>query len=258
MTGGAAGPDSGGKLAGKVVLVTGGGVRVGRAISLACAREGASVAVHYRSSLEAAAAAVAEIEALGVAAQHFAADLVVPDDARRLVDRVVEQFGGIDVLVNNAATFVRASFDGGDEQAWERAWRTSFETNLLAPARLVRYAAPSLRARCGVVVNLIDVGASLAWPDYAHHTAAKAGLAHLTRTLAVALGPEVRVAGVAPGIAAFPADMPVEERNELVGKTALRRPGTPQGIASAVTFLAAHDYITGQILTVDGGWSLAR
>ena len=108
------------------------------------------------------------------------------------------------------------------------------------------------------MINLVDVGASMAWPGYAHHTAAKAGLAHLTRTLAVALGPDVRVAGVAPGIAQFPDDMPAAERQELVDKTALGRPGTPEAIADAVVFLAAHDYITGHILTVDGGWSVPR
>ncbi|RMH39932.1 MAG: SDR family oxidoreductase [Deltaproteobacteria bacterium] len=246
------------KLAGKVALVTGAGRRVGRAIALACADAGAAVAVHYRSSAAGARQVVDAIRERGGEAESFAADLTAPEAARGLADAVAAAFGGVDVLVNSAAAFVRGDFVGMDDAAWERAWRVSFETNLLAPARLTRLCAQSLAARAGAVVNVLEVGATHAWPSYAHHTAAKAGLAHLTRTLAVALAPRVRVNGVSPGIAAFPPDMPEAERAALVDKTLLGRPGTPDDVAAAVVFLAAHPYITGAIVPVDGGWSVPR
>jgi pteridine reductase len=238
-------------------LVTGAGRRIGRAVALACAHAGADVAVHYRTSADAAHEVADAVRAAGRTAAVVAADLTDPNAARALVGRALTALGGLDLLVNSAASFVRAPFLGGDDDAWERAWRVSLETNLVAPARLARYAAPALAARGGAIVNIIDVGATKAWPSYAAHAAAKAGLAHLTRTLAVALAP-VRVNGVSPGIAAFPADMPDEDRSALVDKTALARAGTPEDIAEAVLFLARQRYTTGVILPVDGGWSVPR
>lgn len=245
-------------LTGKVALVTGAGRRVGAAIAIACAEAGADVAVHYRSSRAGAADTVAAVRAAGRTARAFHADVTEPAEARELIRAVSDTLGGIDVLVNSAALFVHHGFTDGDDAAWERAWRASFETNLLAPARLARLAASSLRARRGVIVNLIEVGATHAWPGYVHHTAAKAGLAHVTRTLAVALAPEVRVVGVAPGIAQFPDSVSPAERRALIDKTALGRAGTPADVAEAVVFLAGQGYTTGAILAVDGGWSVPR
>ncbi len=245
-------------LAGKVALVTGAGKRVGRAIALACAGAGADVAVHYRSSSTEAEQVASAVRERGRQGATFQADLTDPDAARRLVEQVVAALGAVDVLVNSAGTFLHANFVEASDAHWEAAWRSSFEINLLAPARLARAAAPSLAARGGAIVNIIEVGATHAWPGYAHHTAAKAGLAHLTRTLAVALGPDVRVNGVSPGIALFPESMPQQERDELIEKTALKRAGTPQDVAAAVVFLASQSYTTGAILNVDGGWGVPR
>lgn len=199
---------------------------------------------------------VAAAREAGRRAESFGADVTDPADAARLVEEVVATFGAIDVLVNSAAVFIRSPFLDATDDEFEAAWKQSFETNLLAPARLARAAAPVLKARRGAIVNIIDVGATRAWPSYAHHTAAKAGLAHLTRTLSVALGPEVRVNGVSPGIAMFPDDMPEHQRNALIQKTALERPGTADDIGAAVVFLASQPYITGAILPVDGGWGV--
>jgi pteridine reductase len=245
-------------LTGKVVLVTGAGVRVGRAIAMACAASGAEVAVHYRTSVSEADQVVEQIRRQGGAARAFQAELTDPAAGRQLVGAIVDHFGKIDVLVNNAAVFAAHPFTDGSDEEWERVWRESWELNLLAPARLARTAAPHLRSIGGCIVNVIDVGAGKAWPSYAHYTAAKAALAHLTGTLAVALAPEVRVVGVSPGIAAFPAAMSASERAALVAKTPLRRAGTPADIGSAVAFLAASSYVTGAILPVDGGWSVSR
>jgi pteridine reductase len=245
-------------LAGKVILVTGAGRRVGSAIALACADVGADVAVCFRTSRDGANRTAAAVRERGRAGETFQADVSAPREAKRLVDEVIARFGAIDILVNSAAIFARHPFEGGDDAAWEKAWRSAIDTNLIAPARLARLAAPALRARHGAIVNIIDVGASLAWPGYAHYTAAKAGLLHLTRTLAVALAPDVRVNSVSPGIAAFPDDMPEQERQALVARTALDRPGTPADVGAAVVFLASQPYLTGIDLAVDGGWSVRR
>jgi pteridine reductase len=247
-----------GHWAGKTVLVTGAARRVGRAIALAFADAGADVAVHHRASRADAEAVVAAIGSRGRRARAFAAELTDPRQAAALVADVVAELGGLDALVNSAASFVRAPFVGGADAEWERAWRVSVDTNLVAPARLARLAAPGLAARQGVIVNLLDIAAMTAWPAYAHHGAAKAGLEHLTRALAIALAPDVRVVGVSPGIAEFPHDMPEPERRRLIEKTALRRPGRPEDVAEAVLFLAGQRYTTGVVLPVDGGWSIRR
>ncbi len=242
----------------RVVLVTGGARRVGRAICVAFARDGADVAVHFRTSAAEADDAALALESEGASAATFQADLTEPAAARALVERVVERFGRLDVLVNSAATFVHRPFLGGDDESWEAAWTTSLATNLVAPARLARAAAGHLAERQGVIVNLIDINATMAWAGYTAHGASKAGLAHLTRSLSVALGPDVRVNGISPGIALFPPDMPAEEQQKIIDKTSLARAGTAEDIAEAAVFLASQNYTTGTVLPVDGGWSVPR
>lgn len=231
---------------------------MGRAIALRCAAAGFDVAVHYRSSEDGAAEVADEIRALGRRAAVVQAELTDPDQAARLVDEVGEQLGPVELLVNSAAIFVSSNFLGATDDEFEDAWRRCFEVNLLAPARLARHVARRLGDGHGVIINIVDIGSELAWTGYAHYTAAKAGLAHLTRTLAVALAPSFRVNGVSPGIAQFPDDMPAEARQRLLDKTPLARPGTPDDIAESVVFLATQPYTTGVILNVDGGWSIPR
>jgi len=245
-------------MANSVVLVTGGHRRVGRAISLAFAAAGYDVAVHFRSSEADARTTAGVVRERGGAAATFHADVTDRDQARGLIENVAGHFGRLDVLVNSAATFAQAPFLDASDDEWERAWEVSLATNLVAPARLARLAAPHLAAAQGTIVNLIDINANLAWAGYSAHGASKAALAHLTRTLAVALGPEIRVNGVSPGIALFPPDMPEDEQQKLVNKTTLKRAGTAEDIAEAAVFLAGQRYTTGAVLPVDGGWSVPR
>jgi pteridine reductase len=240
-------------LAGRVALVTGAGRRVGRAIALELAGQGAAVVVHYRGSRAGADEVVGAIGARGGAAVAVQAELEDADACRRLVDAAVGWRGQLDVLVNSASPFTRLPFLGGDDAAWEKAWRESLDVTLLAPARLARLAAAALAGSpAGVVVNVLDIAAMQAWPNYAHHGAAKAGLAWLTRTLAVALAP-VRAVGVAPGIVQWPEDMDDEVRRRLLAKVPLGRAGTPEDIAGAVAYLCAAPYVNGTVLVVDGG-----
>jgi NAD(P)-dependent dehydrogenase (short-subunit alcohol dehydrogenase family) len=241
-------------LTGKVALVTGGARRVGRAIAMELGLAGASVAIHYRASDKDADAVAADLALEGAYARSFAADLADGAACKNLVEAVVGWKGRLDIVVNNAAVFPRVPFLGGDDTAWESAWAEALDVNVLAPARIVRAAAPALAASgTGVVVNMIDIAAQQAWPAYTAYGSSKAALAWLTRTLAVALAPKVRVCGIAPGIAEFPDDMSAEIRERLVAKVPLARAGSPEAIARAVRFLVEHDYITGTILPVDGG-----
>ena len=246
-----------GLLEGKVVVVTGGAKRVGRAITLQCAQSGADVLIHYRRSEAEALATAEEVRALGRRAVTISRDLTERSAATDIV-AAAGSLGGIDVLVNSAASFARCNFLEASDDDWEGAWETSYETNLLAPARLARAAAPILAQRRGTIVNIIDVGARLAWPAYAQHTACKAALGHLTRTLAVAFAPQIRVVGVSPGIAEFPDDYSEQMKAAALERTPLGRPGTPEDIAQAVVFLASQPYTTGVVLAVDGGWSIPR
>jgi pteridine reductase len=240
-------------LAGKVALVTGGARRVGRAIASELAAAGAKVAIHYNTSKADATALVEELEAAGRTAQAFQADLGDGAECARLIDEVLAWDWRLDVLVNNAAVFKRLPFTGGDDATWESAWADAIDVNLLGPARLARRAAAPLATTRGVIVNILDIAALQAWPTYTHYGASKAGLAWLTRTLAVALAPEVRVVGVAPGIAEFPEALDAAARERLVDKVPLKRPGSGADIAQAVRYLVTADYVTGAVIAVDGG-----
>jgi pteridine reductase len=237
------------ELAGRTALVTGAGVRVGRAIAQELGRAGAQVAVHYARSSRGAAATVRAIQAAGGRAQAFAADLAVAGTPARLIEEVVAWSGRLDILVCSAAAFDRRPF----EQIDERAWREMMTLNLEAPFRLAQAAARHLCRRKGVIINILDVAAFHAWKGYAHYAASKAGLAMVTRVLALELAPKVRVVGIAPGTVLFPEDYPAAARARLVANIPLQRAGTPADVAQATRFLCSAPYITGAVLPVDGG-----
>ena len=212
----------------RVALVTGAAKRVGRAIAVELVARGYAVAVHCLGSRADADALVADLAARGGKARVFAADSADADagpPARRRRGRLGRppRFPGQQRLGLHAP-----GLRGGDDAAWEAAWADSLDVNLLAPARLSRRAAPHLRAVDGVIVNLVDVAAWQAWPGFAHYGAAKAGLVWLTRTLARALAPSVRVVGAAPGIAQFPDDLAEPARERLVAGVPLGRPVRPR------------------------------
>lgn len=232
-------------------LVTGGAVRVGRAIAEALARSGYDLVLHFHSS-SAAAEEVAEVlRGRGGRAFPVQADLSDPDQIGRPFDVVDRELGGLDLLVNSAATFSHHDPLEVDAAEWDRV----FALNARAPFLCAREAAR--RIRRGSIVNIIDTGATQAWPGYVPYVASKAALASLTRGLAAALAPRIRVNGVAPGPVLLPENADGEsEREAAAGRTALRRVGTAGDVADAVVFLAGADYVTGEVLRVDGGQHL--
>jgi pteridine reductase len=245
-------------LRGKTVLVTGGAKRVGAAICRRLHEAGASLLVHYRgSSLEARALQV-ELNARRADSVALAqADLLKAAAGAQLVKAALKHFDGLDALVNNASSFFPTPVGEITEQAWDDL----VGTNLKAPLFLSQAAAPELRKAHGCIVNLIDIHAERPMRNHAVYTAAKGGLAALTRALARDLGPEVRVNGVAPGTILWPDDDSWRDevaRQRIINQSALKRIGEPDDIARAVQFLIADaPYVTGQILAVDGGRSVS-
>jgi len=246
------GPGGVKKLTGKVALVTGGAVRVGRAIAIAVAREGADVAIGYRQSGAAAKATVRELQALGVRAVALRADLGRAVEAKRLVTRAVERLGRLDVLVNNAAIFLRTPFADTTPAQFDRV----IGVNLRGAFFSAQAGARAMGARGGRIINIADVGAVRAWPGYIPYGISKAGIVMLTKGLAAALAPAIQVNAVGPGVVLPPEGFPRDSRRRLAARIPMRRHGTPADVAAAVCFFATcPEYITGQILFVDGGAS---
>jgi pteridine reductase len=242
---------SGAPLHGRVALVTGAAKRLGRAVAVRLAEEGADVAIHHRSSGAEAASAAAEVENLGRRAAAFTADLGSVTEIKRLFDETAKQFGRLDILVNSAANFLPASIVSTTEQVWD----SSLDTNLKAPFFCAQAAAPFLKRSRGVIINFADVGGILGWPGYIPHCVSEAGIIMLTRVLAKELAPEVRVNAIAPGTITMPGDPP-EWEQDYIKRAPLKRSGRPPDIADTVVFLVRSEFITGQVLVVDGGRTL--
>lgn len=237
------------------MLVTGGARRVGAAIARCLHDAGANVCVHYRSSAAQAVALVAELNARRArSACCRSADLLDSGAAEALVAAVVEEFGGLDVLVNNASSFYATPVG----RITSADWDDLVGTNLKAPLFLAQAATPALRAQRGLILNIVDIHGLRPLLGHPVYSAAKAGLAMLTRSLARELGPQIRVNGIAPGPVLWPqSELGEAMKREIVAKTALQRQGTPADVARTALFLARDaPYITGQIIAVDGGRSL--
>jgi pteridine reductase len=234
-----------------VAVVTGAGKRIGRAVALRLAEEGTDVVVHYRSSRTEAETVVLAIEKMGRRAIALSAELTNLEQVKALFLRVEAEFGRLDVLVNSAANFVHATFGATSEEQWD----SSIDTNLKAVFFCSQSAAPALRKSHGTIVNFADLGGVLAWPGYIPHCVSKAGVIMLTRCLAKALAPEVRVNAIAPGTITMPGDPP-EWEADYVRRAPLKRTGTVNDVADAVVYLAKAKFVTGHVLILDGGRSL--
>jgi pteridine reductase len=244
-----------GSLEGKTALVTGGGRRVGAAITRRLHAAGANVVVHYRDSEADAARLESELNGLRPkSAAKVKAELLAPVAPRALVSAATDAFGRLDVLVNNASSFFPVEVGAMEPSHWEEL----IGSNLRAPLFIAQQAAAELAKNEGAIVNIVDIHAERPLKGYALYSIAKAGLAAMTRSLALELAPRVRVNGVAPGAIAWPEDgqFPPAERARIVATTPLGRLGSPDDIARAVHFLACSPYVTGQILAVDGGRSI--
>ncbi len=238
-----------------VILVTGAARRVGAAIARELHASGACVALHYRRSADEAEMLAAALNALRPdSAFAIGGDLAQDGVAERVARQALARHGRIDGLVNNASTFFPTPIGAIDRAAWDDL----MGSNLMGPLFLSQALAPALKASGGAIVNIVDIHAERPLRGYPLYSAAKAGLAGLTRALAIELAPEVRVNGVAPGPIDWPEDEQFSpaERQEIIDHTLLKRTGSARDIARTVRFLLFDaPYVTGQILAVDGGRS---
>jgi pteridine reductase len=243
------------RLRDQVVLITGGARRVGAEIARTLHSAGANVLIHYRSSAAAAIALADHFNQVRPrSAAIYASHLLAAQAPEKLVAMTLQQFGRLDILINNASSFYATPVGSITLPQWDDL----MGTNLKAPLFLSQAAAPWLRAQRGLIINMIDIHALRPLKAHLVYSAAKAGLAMLTRALARELGPEIRVNGIAPGPVLWPeGDMDEGLKREIIDKTALKRHGTPEDVARTALFLAQDaPYITGQIIAVDGGRSI--
>jgi 3-oxoacyl-[acyl-carrier protein] reductase/pteridine reductase len=240
-------------LSGKTVLVTGAAKRLGRAIALAAAKNGADVAITYRESAREARAVVAELARRGVEALAVRCDVTDEKSVQEMVKEVARELGGIDVLVNNAANYETAEF----ERLTVAQWDAIFASNTRGPFLVSREALPYLRKRKGRIVNMGSLGGLRPWATHAHYCSSKAAVHMLTRVMAKALAPEIAVNAVAPGMIDLGDPSAAAFMKRMARQTPMRRNGTAAEIAAAVMFFAtAPKFITGQVLAVDGGLGL--
>ena len=237
-------------LEGQVALITGAAKRIGRSIALRLAADGAAITVNFKNSKEEAESLAREIRDGGTKASAIQADVSKRADVEKMFAAVEREFGRLDILVNNAGMFFPAKFESLTDEQWDRI----MDANLKSQFLCAQLAAPIMKRQGrGRIINLSSLGGLLAWPAYTHYCVSKAGSIMLTRCLARALAPEILVNSVAPGTIQFPGEPPDEE---YIHRVPLRRTGTGDDIAGAVAYLATADFVTGQVIVVDGGRAL--
>jgi pteridine reductase len=236
-------------LAGRVALVTGAGRRVGRALALALGARGMHVVVHYHGSVAGAEETARLIAQQGGTASLVRGDLTTVPGAEQVIDEMLAARGTLDVLVNSAAVMLRTPV--GETTAAD--WDAMFALNLRAPYFLAQRAAPALRASRGCIVNIADLAAFETWPAYIPHGLTKAGVVQMTHALARVLAPEVRVNAIAPGVVLLPDGWSDADAERLRSTTPLARLGTPDDVAAAMLYLIDAGFVTGEVITVDGG-----
>jgi NAD(P)-dependent dehydrogenase (short-subunit alcohol dehydrogenase family) len=231
----------------QLALVTGAAHRLGRVFALTLARQGFDIVLHYHRSRDAALQAQREVESLGTRVTLAQADLTDPDQ----IDSLLSRLDLLTVLVNSAAFMP----DGNVGALTLEDWDTTLDLNLRAPFLLARDCAHKMTGG-GLIVNITDVGAQKAWSRYPSYTVSKAGLEALTRILARAFAPAIRVNAIAPGFVLQSEIVPDGEWQRLINRIPLKRAAQPEELASALEFLMKNEYITGQTIVVDGGYSL--
>jgi NAD(P)-dependent dehydrogenase (short-subunit alcohol dehydrogenase family) len=241
------------EIKGKVALITGGAVRVGRAITLMLAATGAHVAINYNASAAGAEDTATAARAFGVDALVLQANVADPAAVQHMADAVITHFGGVDIIVNSASDFGQIDFPTTDLGTWQRVTRVSIDGTFYVCNAL----APSMQVRGGgVIVNVIDLSAWQPWRHFTAHAVGKAGMLALTRQMALELAPAIRVNALASGPVLPPDDHPQENIQRAANRTLLKRWGAPADAANAVRYLIEADYATGSVLVVDGGEQL--
>ena len=238
-----------------VALITGGAKRVGAVVARTLHAAGYDLVLHCRHSKAEAEGLAADLSAQRAdSVLVLQADLADLPSLPKLIDSALARYGRLDALINNASAFYPTPL----ESATPAQWNELFASNAQAPFFLAQATLPALRAAHGAIVNMVDVYAERALAEHPIYVMAKAALAAMTRCLALDLGPEIRVNGVAPGAVLWPSDgKPYAEQETMLARTPLQRSGAPEDVASAVLWLLRDaPFVTGQVIRVDGGRSV--
>ncbi|MEJ5201167.1 MAG: SDR family oxidoreductase [Anaerolineales bacterium] len=236
-----------------VILITGAAARVGRKIALHLASQGAHIAFSYYLESEPWQQTLTDVRNCGVMGIAVQTEIRSAEQVQHLVASTIEAFGRIDVLINNASVWLKSPFLDISEADWDLAMDVNLKGAFLASKAVAPFM---LQQQRGVIINITDLSAFQVWPEYAHHSASKAGLVALTKSMAVELAPHVRVNAIAPGTVLLPDNAPPEKRRWAEEKSLLKRIGDPVDVAKVVEFLIQNDFTTGAVYFVDGGRSL--
>lgn len=238
----------------KVALITGAAHRIGAETARTLHAEGMRLVLHYRNSRKAAQALQKDLnEQRADSVILVQADLLTTNGMHPIVNQAIDSFGQLDVLINNASTFYSTRVGSVTQEQWEDL----MGSNLKAPFFLSQAAAPYLAKQQGCIVNIVDIHGERPLKGHPIYSVAKAGLVMLTKSLAVELGPDVRVNAVAPGAIMWPANIDQVTKQRIISRTILKRKGEPHDVAKAILYLIKDaGYMSGQVLTVDGGRSL--
>lgn len=229
---------------GKVALITGSAKRIGKEIALELARRGARIGVHYKSSASDAR------KVAGDAGAVFQADLTDASAIERMFREIEDTFGRLDILVNSASVFAAATADDAAPEHWD----SQMDANARAPFFVAQHAARLMRSNGGgKIINIVDVAGEVIWPSYLPYSVSKAALIAVNRGLAKAWAPDIQVNAIAPGPVLFPEDYTDEQKRLAIDRTLLKRAGSPADVVRATIFLIENDYITGEVIHVDGG-----
>lgn len=240
-------------LTGKVAFVTGGAKRLGKAAALALAKAGADVTITFLRSEKEALQTVRLIEQARARALAVHCDVTNPSNVRDAIGSAIRSFKRLDILVNNAGRYETVDFDKLSIEQWD----TIFDTNVRGPFLLSQQALPRLRKQNGRIINLGSLGGLRAWPTHAHYCSSKAALHMLTKAMAKALAPQIAVNCVAPGMIDLGEKAAAGFMRRMATQTPMQRNGSAADVAAAIMFFAtAPHFITGQILTIDGGLGL--
>lgn len=243
-------------LTGKTALITGAARRIGAQTAQTLHENGANIIIHYGQSAWAAQELVERLnEKRENSAKALQADLLDIDAVNRLACEAIELFGGLDILVNNASTFYPTPLGSIDQSQWDDL----MGTNIKAPLFLSQACHMALKQSGGTIINMVDIHARSPLKDHVTYSCAKAAKIMLTRSLALEMGPEVRVNAIAPGAILWPdgeQSMDQESQQQILDKIPLQRRGEPHNIADAILFLVSNDYVNGQVIAIDGGRQL--
>jgi len=235
---------------GKTALITGGAIRIGKAITLGLARAGANVIINYNRDMDQAAQTANEATGLGVSVLTVQANIADWEQVKQMYSTIHDKFGQIDILVNNASAFMETPIPTQSVEEWHKVTGVlingSFYVSNLA-------AVDMLAKKAGVITNIVDLSAWEAWPKFAAHVVGKSALLALTRQLALDLAPYVRVNAIAPGPVLPPPNYSEEKTQRTANKTLLNRWGSPVDVSNTVNFLIESEYINADVITVDGG-----